>query len=176
MILVELVILVILVELVIMVDLVFFVKFRQSILKCRVVHHTLIYENLKQEETDMPFLKEVLEALKEKYEEPTKSKAKQVSEWIGSKCKAEAEESEDPGSQEREEEARKETEDDLVKSIEKVEEVLVEFSEKFAGENQAATHQVVIAEMGDIKEKITDLREEIEGVKKTALPLWDKPN
>ena len=73
MILVKLAILVILVELVIMMDLVFFIKFHQSIFKCRVVHHSLIYENLKQEETDMPFLEEVLEALKEKYEEPTKS-------------------------------------------------------------------------------------------------------
>ena len=126
----------------------------------------------------MPFLEEVLEALKEKYEEPKESKVKQVSQWVGSKikCKAGAEENEVPGNEESKEEARKETEDELVKSIEKVEEVLVEFSEKFAGENQAETHQVVIAEMGDIKEKIIDLREEIEGVKKTTLPLWDKPN
>ena len=144
-----------------------------------MVHQSLIYDNLKQEDTDMPFLNEVLEALQEKYE-PTESKVKQVADWVGSKmqCKSESEEGEDPAkaNQQREEEARKETEDDLVKSIEKVEEVLLEFSEKFGGENQAPTHQVVIAEMGDIKEKLIDLREDIEGVKKTTLPLWDKPN
>ena len=39
-----------------------------------------------------------------------------------------------------------------------------------------ASHQVAFAEMGEIKEKLTDLREELEGVKKTTLPLWDKPN
>ena len=69
----------------------------------------------------MEFLEEVLEALQEKYE-PTESKVKQVSEWVGSKlqCKTEAEDGEDP--KEENQEKKEDSTEKIKTEIEKLEE------------------------------------------------------
>ena len=149
---------------------------------CRVVHQSLLYQNLKQEETDMPFLEEVLEALKEKYEEPTKSeepmksKVKQVSEWVGAKiqCKADAEESEDPVTENQEE--KEDPTENIKTEIEKLEEAHIAFSKKFGEEEEDSPNKEVLKEMEEIKEHLIDIKQELEGEKTSVLPLWDKPN
>ena len=142
--------------------------------KLRVIHQSLIYDNLKQEDTDMPFLEEVLEALNDKYH-PTESKANQIIGWVGSKlqCTAEAE-NEYPmeGNQEKETDSREE----FLIEIEKLQEAHIVFSKKFGDKKKDSPHKELIKEMEDMKEKITDLKEQIEGDRRTLLPLWDKPN
>ena len=136
--------------------------------KTRVVHQSLIYDNLKQEETDMPFLQEVLEAL-EKKQEPTESKTKQILSWVGSKlwCKPE---------EECEDQIKENEKEEILIGIEKLEEAHIEFSKKFGDEGKGSPNKEFVDKMEDIKEKLTDVKEEMEGEKKTELPLWDKPN
>ena len=150
-------------------------SFDNNKFKFRVVHQSLIYDNLKQEDTDMPFLNEVLEALQEKYE-PTESKVKQVADWVGSQiqCKSESEEGEDPKEENQEE---KENSTEKIKTeIEKLEEAHIAFCKKFGEEEEDSPNKEVLKEMEDIKEHITDVVNELEAEKKTMLPLWDKPN
>ena len=117
----------------------------------------------------MPFLEEVLEALKEKYEKPTKSKKKQVSE-----CKAEAEESEDPVMENQEE--KEDSTENIKMEIEKLEEAHIAFSKKFGEEEEDSPNKEVLKEMEEIKEHLIDIKQELEGEKTSELPLWDKPN
>ena len=142
--------------------------------KLRVIHQSLIYDNLKQEETDMPFLEEVLEALNDKYH-PTESKANQIIGWVGSKLQCTTKvENEYPLGENQEKEA--DSTGEVLIEIEKLEEAHIAFSKKFGEKKKSSRHKELIREMEDMKEKITDLKEQIEGDKKTLLPLWDKPN
>ena len=123
----------------------------------------------------MEFLEEVLEALKEKYE-PTESKMKQVSEWVGSKlqCKTEAEEGEDPKNENQEE--KEDSTEKIKTEIEKLEEAHIVFCKKFGEKEKDSANKEVLKEMEDIKENIVDVLNELESDKKSMLPLWDKPN
>ena len=119
----------------------------------------------------MPFLEEVLEAMKEKYEEPTKSeepmksKVKQVSEWVGAKiqCKADAEESEDPVTENQEE--KEDPTENIKTEIEKLEEAHIAFSKKFGEEEEDSPNKEVLKEMEEIKEHLIDIKQELEGEK-----------
>ena len=123
----------------------------------------------------MPFLKEVLEALKEKYE-PTESKMKQVSEWVVSKiqCKSEAEEGEDPKEENQEE--KEDSTEKIKTEIEKLHEAHIAFCKNFSEKEEDSPNKEVLKEMEDIKEHIEDAINELESDKKSMLPLWDKPN
>ena len=104
----------------------------------------------------MPFLKEVLEALQEKYE-PTESKVKQVADWVGSQiqCKSESEEGEDPMEENQEE---KENSTEKIKTeIEKLEEAHIAFCKKFGEEEEDSPNKEVLKEMEVIKDQIMDV-------------------
>ena len=64
----------------------------------------------------------------------------------------------------------------ILAEIQNLEEAHIEFSKKFGEEKRDSPNKVLIKEMEGIKEKITDVKEEIGGEKTTKLREWDKPN
>ena len=80
-----------------LVDVALNLKFVKSLPPSKKLVQRLVLAQLEKNVDVLCILKEVLEALKEKYE-PTESKMKRVSEWVGLKlqCKTEAEEGETP--------------------------------------------------------------------------------
>ena len=134
--------------------------------KLRVVHKSLILDAVKDgEET---FLEEVLGALKEKYKK-RENRVKQIAGWVWSKIQCKTED--DSIEAEKEDEKEK-----ILTEIKNLEEAHIAFSKKFGEEKKDFSNKVLIKEMEDIKEKITDVKEELGGKKKTKLREWDKPN
>ena len=137
-------------------------------------YKSLIFDNLKSEDTE--FLNEVLEAEKEKHQ-TEESKLNKLAGWIREKlcCKSNAE-NEDSIQEEKEKDEER-REQALIGSLEKLEEAHIEFSKKFGAEKKTSSHEKLVKEVTeDVQEKITDLKENIMGEKRSALPVWDQPN
>ena len=152
--------------------------------KLRVVHKSLILDAVKEGEdsssedfssedssSEETYLEEVLGALKEKYKK-RENRVKKFAGWVWSKIQCKTEETnEDPIEAEKEDEKEK-----ILTEIKNLEEAHIVFSKKFGEEKRDSPNKVLIKEMEGIKEKITDVKEEIGGEKTTKLPEWDKPN
>ena len=139
----------------------------------RVVHRSLLQEAVEEKEKDTSFLKQVLEALKEK-ERTEESKVKRVLKWMASKlCCGKADETEELLVANNEKETKKKG---LTKGLQKLEEATVDFSKEFGAETGESLHQEVSKKIDDIREQIIDLQNEIVGEEKRAAPLWDSPN
>ena len=137
--------------------------------KLRVIHKSLLHDALKEEDNEK--LEELLEALTKKYEEPEESKAKKLGNWLKTTFSCGASK-----------EAQLETEKDdsnlietMTKALQKLEEAHIQFA-KEVGKEEEAMYPSETAEVNDMKEKIEDLKENLGGKKKTAMPLWDAPN
>ena len=140
--------------------------------KMRVVHRSLLQEAVEDEDKDISFLKQVLEALKEKVK-TEESKMKKVSNWMASKlCCGKADETEELLEANNE----KETQESLQESLQKVEEGIIVFLKEVREGTEASTHQEVSKEVDEMRERIVDLKGELVGEKKSVAPLWDAPN
>ena len=140
--------------------------------KIRVVHRSLLQEAVDKEK-DTSFLKQVLEALKEK-EKTEESKVKRVFKWMASKlCCGKAGETGELLVANDEKETKKKG---LTKGLQKLEEAAIDFSKEFGAETGESLHQEVSKKIDDIREQIIDLQNEIVGEEKRAAPLWDSPN
>ena len=132
-----------------------------------------MYEAVEDKDKDVSFLSSVLEALQEK-EKTEESKMEKASNWMASKlCCGKAEENEETP---EENSAKKTQEKALSKSLQKVEDAHVVFSKEAGGETEASPHEEVSKELEEMRERISILKDAIEGEKKSVAPLWDTPN
>ena len=135
----------------------------------RVVHKSLLYQAVENGQKDIEFLGQVLEAVKEK-EKTEESEMKKAFNSMASKlCCGTTDEK--PSEKETEEEILK-----LTEGLQKVEDVIVNFSKDIEGKSGASIHQELFKEVEEVKEKIFDLKESLGGEKRSVVPLWDTPN
>ena len=133
-----------------------------------------MYEAVEDENKDVSFLNEVLEAVKEK-EKIEVSQLGEASNWIVSKvcCGKADDETEEVLEEKRKRENQEEI---LIKGLQKIEDAIVSFSKEVGDEIEASPHQGISREVDEMRENIIDFKNEIVGENKIAAPLWDTPN
>ena len=138
----------------------------------QVIHKSLLYEEVENEDKDISFLEKILKALEEKSKG---GKIKTLVSWITSKlCLLwkENEEKEKTKKTKRE----KEIKEKLSTEFQKLEDAIVDISKKIGEESERSNLEELSKEVDEVKERIYDLRDNIGEEEKKSLALLDTPN
>ena len=140
----------------------------------QVIHKSLLYEEVENEDKDTSFLEKILKALEEK--KNTKGgKLKILISWISSKLCFLGNENK-KNEQTMKTRREKEVKEKLSTEFQKLEDAIVDLSKKVGEESKGSNLEELSKEVDEVKERIYDLRDNIGEEEKKSLPLIDTPN
>ena len=140
--------------------------------KLRVVHKSLMFDAARQ--ADIALLKEVLEALEEKYKEE-EGKTNCPTAKLGcctTNSESEAELEANKIKDEEEEEKDLQAEETLVASLQELEDAHVQFARKTLPEStETSKHKDLRREVAEMTDRVGDLKRNLKDEKRTTSPL-----
>ena len=143
----------------------------------RVVHKSLMFDAARQADIDL--LKEVLEALEEKYKEE-EDKTNCLTAKLGcctTNSESEAELEANKIKDEEEEEKDLQAEETLVASLQELEDAHVQFARKTLPEStETSKHKDLRKEVAEMNDRVGDLKRDLKHEKRTTSPMWDAVN
>ena len=138
--------------------------------KLRVIHKSLMFDSVKQADIDL--LKEVLDALQEKYKEE-EGKTNSLTTKLGccsTNSESEAELEANMSNNNPEEET-------LVASLQELEDAHVQFARQTQPElDKTSKYEDLRGEIAEMNDRVGDLKKELKQEKRTSSPLWDAVN
>ena len=135
----------------------------------------MLFDALKQPEKEEgnQVLGRILTALEKKYEvKPKESIVKRLANWMNLRVESLSRDGE--AQQEATEDEQSEEIKRMTKALQKLEDAHVQFAKEV--EEEETKYHSEVSEVKEMQERVEDLKENLAGEKRTALPLWDAAN
>ena len=135
----------------------------------------MLFDALRQpeEEEGNQVLERILTALEKKYEvKPKEGIVKRLANWMNLRVESLSRDGE--AQQEATEDEQSEEIKRMTKALQKLEDAHVQFAKEV--EEEETKYHSEVSEVKEMQERVEDLKENLAGEKRTALPLWDAAN